>query len=640
MKSEQYIIAIGASAGGMSEINKFFDYTPLDGVSYIVIQHLSADYKSMMASLLNKHSKLNVEEAKNNMLVEMNKVYLIPSKNVMTIKDGRLLLTDKLKGINLTINTFFTSLAEERGDKAIGVILSGTGSDGTEGMKAIKNAGGLLIASDPVSAEFDQMPKSAIATGLVDYVAPPEKMPKVIEHYVEKKLGKSNAIHDEDEEDEKTMIAITDLIKDKLPEDFSGYKKTTLLRRIKRRASLLNLVNMEGYLDFLKRDTPELQNLAKDFLISVTSFFRDREAFQIIEKTIIPELVHTKQNEEIKMWIAGCATGEEAYSLAILVREQLDAGQKNNTVKIFATDIDNDALQFAGKGYYNETIENDVSPERLEKFFVKDNKGYKIKPVIREMLIFAHHDLVKNPPYCNMGFISCRNMLIYINPLLQKKIVSMLHFGLRYGGYLFLGPSENVVDFNAYLQEVDKKWKIYKNIQAQRILNFDTFLTPASQESKEPSKPQQSLNSTKKKSAAPAVNIDTSLLIDIGYAGAWIDENNQVLNVFGDTDTFLLKKMFIHHLPDLLSKSLQVAFSAACIEADQTNKLIVVKGIKAEDIDLPVTLSVKPVTATEDGMKRLVLFAQDDHVSNGKQTIAFDDSFYTNKYTVNIEEEL
>lgn len=360
----------------------------------------------------------------------------------------------------------------------------------------------------------------------------------------------------------------------------------------------------------------------------------------MVEKTIIPELIKTKQNEEIKIWIAGCATGEEAYSLAILVREQLDAAQKNNTVKIFATDIDKDALQFAGKGYYNESIEKDVSPERLEKFFVRDNKGYKIKSFIREMLIFAHHDLVKNPPYCNMDFISCRNLLIYINPLAQKKIVSMLHFGLRYGGFLFLGPSENVIDISPYLQEIDKKWKIYKNIRAQRILNFDTFLTPTLQESKESVNPPRRASNTQKKSAVPAAKIDISLLIDIGYSGAWIDENNQVLNVFGDTDTFLLKKMFVHHLPDLLSKSLQVAFTTGSIEADKTNKLMVIKGIKAEGIDSPVTLSVKPLTTTEDGIKRLVLFSRDDYGSNGKQTIAFDDSFYTNKYTVNIEEEL
>lgn len=436
IKTEQFIIAIGASAGGMNQINTFFDYTPLDSVSYIIIQHLSADYKSMMALLLAKHSKLNIIEAENNMQVEMNKVYLIPSKNVMTIKDGRLFLSDKQKGINLTINTFFTSLAEDRGDKAIGIILSGTGSDGTEGMKAIKNAGGMLIASDVESAEFNQMPASAIATGLIDYVIPPDEMPKVIQNYVDKKISEA-AITLNEEEEEKILFAITNLIKDKLPEDFSGYKKNTILRRIKRRASLHNLNNIKSYLNLLKKDRAELQNLAKDFLISVTEFFRDKAAFEIFKESIIPELVQTKQDEAIKVWIAGCATGEEAYSMAILLREELDAAQINSNVKIFATDIDNEALQFAGKGCYNLSIEKNLSQQRLDKFFIRDNKGYKIKPVIREMLIFAHHDVVKNPPYCNMDIISCRNLLIYMDQPLQKKILSMMHFGLRSGGYLF-----------------------------------------------------------------------------------------------------------------------------------------------------------------------------------------------------------
>ncbi|MGI8600255.1 MAG: chemotaxis protein CheB [Chitinophagaceae bacterium] len=303
MKTEQFIIAIGASAGGMNQINTFFDYTPIDSVSYIIIQHLSADYKSMMALLLAKHSKLNIVEAENNMPVEMNKVYLIPSKNVMTIKDGRLFLSDKQKGINLTINTFFTSLADERGDKGIGIILSGTGSDGTEGMKAIKKAGGMLIASDVESAEFNQMPASAIATGLVDFVIPPDEMPRVIQNYVDNKISEG-ALSLNEEEEEKILFTIMDLIKDKLPEDFSGYKKNTILRRIKRRASLHNLSNIRSYLNLLKKDTAELQILAKDFLISVTEFFRDKAAFEIFKESIIPELVQTKQDEDIKIWIA------------------------------------------------------------------------------------------------------------------------------------------------------------------------------------------------------------------------------------------------------------------------------------------------------------------------------------------------
>jgi len=346
MKEVQCIVAIGASAGGMAQINTFFDYTPLDSVSYIIIQHLSADYKSMMASLLVKHSKLNILEAEDGMQIEKNKVYLIPSKNCMTIKDGRLLLTDKQKGVNLTINTFFTSLAEEAGENAIAIILSGTGNDGTEGGKSIKNAGGLVIVSEPELSEFDQMPMSAIAAGLADYVLPPEQMPLLIQRYVSEKM-KNRDPHMEEEE-ELIMMKIIGLIKDKLPEDFSGYKKATILRRIKRRVALMNCKGLADYFSLVKKDDAELQNLVKDFLISVTSFFRDKAAFEILEESIIPEMIDAKEEEEeIKVWVAGCATGEEAYSLAILLREQLDATNKKNEVKIFATDIDADALKQA-----------------------------------------------------------------------------------------------------------------------------------------------------------------------------------------------------------------------------------------------------------------------------------------------------
>jgi two-component system CheB/CheR fusion protein len=635
MKTDQFIIAIGASAGGLEQINKFFDFTPIDGVSYIVIQHLSADYRSIMASLLDKHSKLHILEATNNMVVEANKVYLIPSPNVMTIEDGKLLLTEKLKGVNFTINTFFKSLAKERGNKAIGVILSGTGNDGTEGMKAIKEAGGLLIASNAESAEFHQMPQSAIDRGLVDYVITPEDMPKVIEHYVEKKSDKEETSVN-GEEEERIMKRITNLIKDKLPEDFTGYKKNTILRRIKRRASIYNGGSLEGYLKLLENDTTELQSLSKDFLISVTSFFRDKAAFDLVEQIVIPEIIESKQDEEIKLWVAGCATGEEAYSLGILLREGLDKAKKNNSVKIFATDLDKEALLLAGKGIYSAGITKDVSQERLNKYFTQHDKGYKIGSSIREMLIFAHHDMTKNPPYCNMDLISCRNVLIYMEHVLQKKVLMMLRFGLKYKGFLFLGPSENVNDIISSLEMVDKKAKIYRNIEARKMVNFDTFMSPNIIEGKAFTILKEELNQHQKKSSGHESLVSTAVLVRMGFSGVWVNRNHEVLSFFGDKK-YLLQEMFVHNLPELLSKSLQIAFSTAALEADKTNELIQVKGISVEGIKLPVTLSVNPLTDNSDEAKRLILFNEE---SGTKKSIQFDVNFYNNKYTVNLEEEL
>jgi two-component system CheB/CheR fusion protein len=643
MKNGQYIIAIGASAGGLQEINSFFDHTPLDGVSYVIVQHLSADYKSMMATLLAKHTKLKVIEVQNDMFVEANNIYLIPSASSMTIADGRLLLTDKLKGApNYTINTFFNSLAKDSGNKAIGVILSGTGSDGTKGIEAIKKGGGMVMVSDPETAEFNEMPLSAIATGDADHVLKPAQMPLLIEQYVAKTTNPTNNIFDKREE--KILNDIMDLIKDQLPVDFSDYKTTTILRRIKRRASFLNYANIESYFGLLKNDKAELEILVKDFLISVTSFFRDSDAFDILKAKVIPGIIKDKSNgEEIKIWVAGCATGEEAYSFALLIHEELTAAQKNNTVRIFATDIDSEALQIAAKGVYNEKSIKNLSPERLEQFFTKQVNGYKIKENIRKMLIFAHHDLVKNPPYCNMDIISCRNLLIYMKIDLQKKIFHLLHFGLCIGGYLFLGPSETVSEIADSFEEIDKKWKIYKNIETKRVLDVESF-TPVIIDRKTHSfqndqKKQQQNNATN----SPMI-FDKELMISLGYVGLWVDENNQVISSFGDTSKVLLQKMFNHNLVDLLHKTLAIAYSTAALEADTKNETIVVKGINVNVDASPimVMLSVKPLSTNHAGVReRLILFKEDDS-SNAmtKNQRIFDEKIFADEYIVNIEKEL
>ncbi|MEO5943981.1 MAG: chemotaxis protein CheB, partial [Ferruginibacter sp.] len=357
-----HIIAIGASAGGMEEINAFFDHTPLDGVCYIIIQHLSPDFKSRMVELLSKHSKLKVLEAENAMEVNCNCVYLIPNDKFMTIEHNKLFLTDKgnSKGPHLTINTFFNSLAADYGNRAIGIILSGLGSDGTEGIVSIKKAGGMIIVRNPENTEFQGMPSHAIASGVADFILEPEAMPQVIEDYL--KDEEMSALLLDNEEDEKYFTGIIKLINEHSPLDFSDYKQTTILRRIKRRAVYKNYSSLEKYFDYLKNDPEEVVILAKEFLISVTSFFRDKEAFDKLEQTIIPDIINKlAPGEELKIWVAGCATGEEAYSIGMLICEQLGPDHPHTIVKIFATDIDTAALAYAGKGVYNSDIENAVS---------------------------------------------------------------------------------------------------------------------------------------------------------------------------------------------------------------------------------------------------------------------------------------
>ena len=638
-----HIIAIGASAGGMEEINSFFDHTPLDGVSYIIIQHLSSDFKSRMVELLARHSKLTVEEAKNGMQVKSNQVYLIPNDKFMTIRDDTLYLTGKNEapGPHLTINTFFNSLAADCGTKAIAVVLSGLGSDGTQGIKAIKKAGGMVIARNPETSEFASMPSNAIATGMVDFILEPELMPGTIEDYIkhERELMPDNA------DDQKNLEAIIHLINEQLPFDFSDYKQTTILRRIKRRAAYNNFTRLENYIDFLKVTPVEIAALAKDFLISVTSFFRDKEAFNFIEKKVLPAILENlAPDEELKFWVAGCATGEEAYSLAILIAEQLTGKRKNTVLKIFATDIDTTALAQASKGIYNLSIAKEVSAERLESYFFKEGNNYRVTPEIRKMVIFAKHDLVKNPPYCNMHFISCRNLLIYMTPVLQKKIFTMLLFGLKKDGYLFLGSSENPTPIIKNLEVAHKKYKIYKNLETKRLLQFDAFSLPEFVDPKRKTSSFSYEDIAQSTNNSQAEKMHTSLAEDLDYLAVCIDENNNVVRSYGDTTKYFLQKHYTSNLEELLPKPLSVAFNTIKTTALKTNEKSALTGIKIKHGQsvIKVSLSVRPLTRKKgEQTLLLVIFTEDRLLSTKHQKDrVFDEEIYHGEYTMNLEEEL
>jgi two-component system CheB/CheR fusion protein len=637
-----HIIAIGASAGGMEEINSFFDHTPLDGVSYVIVQHLSSDFKSRMVELLDKHSKLAVKEAENAMKVNCNEVYLIPHDKFMTIREGHLYLTDKenIKSPHLTINTFFDSLAADCGKKAIGVILSGLGSDGTDGIRAIKNAGGMVIARNPATSAFGSMPSNAIATGMVDFVLEPAQMPGTIEDYVKNEGG----LLTDNADDEKNLKAILELIKEKSPLDFSDYKQSTILRRTKRRASYGNFTTLSDYLNFLKDSPEEIDALSKDFLISVTSFFRDAAAFEFIETKVLPEILEKlNPGEELKIWVAGCATGEEVYSLAILICEQLKDEFATTVVKIFATDIDSVALVHAGKGVYNQSIEKNVSAERLEKHFIKEANHYRVKPDIRRIVIFAQHDLVKNPPYCNMHFISCRNLLIYMTPILQKKIFTMLLFGLKMDGYLFLGSSENPMPILKNLEVVHKKWKIYRNLETKRGVSFDAFSLPDLLDIRRtPTRFSSGGPDARNSNPALAEAMNQSLAAELDYLSLCINEHNQVVKSYGDTSRFLLQKHFTSDLTELLPKPLAVAFNTLSGRVLKTNKTAFAGGIKIKEgsVIFKVSLSVSPLEVKGEQKLLTVTFREDQTAGPIQKDMAFDEKLYLDQYTMNLEDEV
>lgn len=626
---EPYIIAIGASAGGMEAIHLLFDHTPEDGVAYVIIQHLSPDHKSFMAELLEKHSKLKISIAEDGMFVEPNRVYLMPRGKNMTIQNRRLILTDiRALQPNTAIDIFFDSLAEDQKEKSIAIILSGTGSDGTKGIASIKRNGGFVIVQDPKSAKFDGMPNRAIESGNVDMIRPPESIPDAIIAHLHLETLENNYNNQISDLEESSLSRILSLIQEHTPLDFTDYKRPTIIRRIVLRMTKHKITSLEAYADYLMANHDEINILTKEFLISVTRFFRDKEAFKVIEEKVIPEIIDNKlQVDTLKLWVVGCATGEEAYSLAILVMEYLTEVKKNLEVKIFASDIDKNALQHASKGLYHENISKDVSEERLNNFFVKQKDGYKVRENIRKMIIFADHDIVKQPPYGKIDLISCRNLLIYINPILQNKILTSLHFCLNMGGFLFLGPSESLGEMKKYFTEVDKKWKIFKSIEAARNLRNTTYSTPG----------LESRLVNVNRNATPQRNsikgnltemLNSTLLVESEYdAGIWIDTDFEIIQTHGNHEDYLLPKIFNFNLIEMLPEELSIATSTATRKALKQNSTETIKNIKYKKNDeLHVaTVLVKPFLSEDSNLQSvvLVLLSKEDTIDSEEKNIEF-----------------
>uniref|UniRef100_UPI00244964A1 chemotaxis protein CheB n=1 Tax=Mucilaginibacter endophyticus TaxID=2675003 RepID=UPI00244964A1 len=412
---DRYIVAIGASAGGLEAIHEFFDHMPQDsGLTFIVIQHLSPDYKSLLVELVAKHTQMKVAEAANDMTLQRNCVYIIPNKKLMTIKGHKLKLADKVKdkSPNTAIDTFFFSLASDKKDKAIAIILSGTGTDGTKGIEAIKDAGGMVIVQEPSTAKFDGMPNSAITSGNADFILPPAKMNEELRNFISQQIspdlpGKQNI-------DDKLLDDLFQLVSTSSGQDFNLYKTPTILRRIARRMLAVDIPDVKDYVAYLHSHEQEVKLLAKDFLIGVTKFFRDKAAFEVLAKDIIPEIIAQKQDGELlKVWVCACSTGEEAYSIAVLINDCVKKSGKQLDIKIFATDVDETSIEIAGKNSYPLSVAKEIPADLLKKYFVKDREAYSVIPSIRKQIVFARHNVIKSPPFIKNDLVTCRNMLIY-----------------------------------------------------------------------------------------------------------------------------------------------------------------------------------------------------------------------------------
>ncbi len=486
------IVGIGASAGGLAAFEAFFSGMPKDidpGMAFVVVQHLDPNHKSILTDLVRRYTRMQVVEVEDGMVVQPNTTYIIPPARDMAFINGTLNLLEPSapRGLRLPIDFFFRSLAQDQHERAIGIILSGTGSDGTLGVRAIKGEGGMVMVQSPATAEYNGMPTSAIATGMVDYELPPAEMAaKLISYWAHTSDGSSMVYGTSVPKAEGALRKIFILLRSQTGHDFSMYKLNTILRRIKRRMVVHQIETMEDYVKYLHREPDEAAALFADLLIGVTNFFRDPGAFKVLEEEVIPKLFAGKAADStIRLWSAGCSTGEEAYSLAILLAEYQEAIKRSFKVQIFATDIDSQAIGVARAGKYPSSITADVSPERLARYFSADSDGnfFRVHKAVRDMLVFSEQNVTKDPPFSKLDLICCRNVMIYMDGELQRKLIPMFHYALNPGGYLFLGTSESVGDFGDLFSVVERKSKIYRRKEmfvSAHIMGMSRFVNPFS----------------------------------------------------------------------------------------------------------------------------------------------------------------
>src|SRR5690242_6085175 len=477
------VVGLGASAGGLDAFRRLLTALPPGtGMAFILIQHLDPTHASMMVDLLAGHTPMTVQQAADGIPLEREHIYLIPPGSYLSIRDGALRLSEPLErhGARLPYDFFLRSLAEELGERAICVILSGTGGDGSLGLKAVKKKGGLVIAQDPAEAEYDGMPRSAILTGIVDLVLPVGKISKALANYgrqlVLNGAGKSPV---PDDHPPDLFAEIIDLLRTKTSHDFSLYKPGTLVRRIERRMALAGADDNGGYLERLRQDPNELELLAKDLLINVTSFFRDSSAFEFLVNEVISDLVRRHSlDRPLRVWVAGCSTGEETYSLAMLFLEEIAAAKRNIKLQVFASDVDEEAVALAREGRYSESIAADVSPARLARFFTQEDHSYRVVPELRGTVVFTTQDVLADPPFSRLDLISCRNLLIYLRPEAQEKVLLLFHFALCESGVLMLGGSETVGRLDDRFEPISKAQRIYRQIGRRRPGEVDFPIGP------------------------------------------------------------------------------------------------------------------------------------------------------------------
>lgn len=600
-----HIVGIGASAGGLSALEQFFANMPVDtGMAFVVIQHLSPDFKSLMDDLLSRHTTMPIHRVSNGIELQPNSIYLIPPKTHMTVREEKLYLTEKTLSphIELPIDIFFNSLADDAGDRAVGVVLSGTGSDGSRGIVSVNKRGGLVVVQSPESAQFDGMPRSAIATGVCDFILAPDRIPRILVEYAISPLAVRTRMHNELEvfEDEGEYAGIFALLRRSYNLDFSKYKGSTVGRRIRRRMEFRQIPEVSDYATIVSGDQGELELLYKDLLIGVTEFFRDKQAFEFLEQEVVPQLfANLQRGEDLRIWSAACATGEEAYSLAILLAEKAEELDFMGKITVFATDVHKTSLDFASQGLYDRARLTNVNPERMNRFFKKEGGDlFRVTSELRKLVVFAPHNLLNDPPFTRLDLVCCRNLLIYFQTEVQEKVISLFHFALKKDSVLFLGSSEGLGSFVGEFEVIANQHKLFRKIRDLKLaLNLDS-------------------NRMERKSNIPvtvfqpagnrSVSIDRQVLSDYDILlrrhmppGVLIDENRQIVHYFGNVAEYLKmpEGRTENNILALCSDNLHIALSTSLQRVDSTRQLVVTRNvrIKRGDGEFLIDLNVSPL---------------------------------------------
>jgi two-component system CheB/CheR fusion protein len=608
-RTPAYVVGVGASAGGLDALERFFDSLPMDtGMAFVIVQHLSPDFKSLMDELLARHTKLPIALVEDGMPVEADHVYLIPPKKEMIISGGRLLLSerDPQQELTLPIDLFFRSLARDCGSRAIAIVLSGGGSDGSRGARDVHDAGGLVLVQDVESAQFDGMPRTARDTGIADRVLAPADMPGVLSDHAQQR-GAPTPRRTAGEVTPH-IDAVYRMLQDQFGIDFTQYKPSTVTRRIERRLALARSQNIEEYIERLKAERDELDVLYHDLLIGVTRFFRDEKAFSALEQRVLPELLQRNPETPLRIWVAGCATGEEAYSLAISLQDLMIELKLERPVKIFATDVHRGSLERAARAVYDQEAVANVSQQRLERYFLRIGNTYQLVPDLRQMIVFANHNVIKDPPFTRVDLISCRNLLIYLQPFAQQKALSLFHFSLNRGGTLFLGPSESTGTLGRDFETIDNHWRVYRKHSDLRPA-LDTRVPTPHRADLSSAQPLQA--AAGRYSLTQLLGTYDALLDDIMPPSLLVSERGELIQSFNGASRLLQLRDGRQDLAvfDLVSAEMKMVLAGGLKRALHEQSALVFNGVRigAPQDQRPYKLTMKRIRARTGGLCHVLI---------------------------------